>query len=241
MIDWLTQNVLQASFSIPEDAQGYCIGRGIPSAIFQEMQVGVWEVAPTASPSEDFNHRYGPHGERLVGWLSFPMWSPRGRLLGVEFRRWDGTKGVQKYFLPEVEWNPVFGGLVPSTFHKVWAGADVWLVEGVFDLALSHIVPKKDAVLACSGAKITPQQTTFLKRFLRPRSRVHVCFDMDATGQNMANGYTHPETQRHVWGVVERLKKIGVEARSIQYQGGKDPSEIWESGGRERLRHFFNL
>lgn len=241
MRDWLAYTLIQAASSLSEDAEGYILGRGLPYSMLAEMNVGLWMGAETPCPDPVFSKRYGDHGQRVKEWLSFPLWSPRGRVVGVLFRRWDGEKEVSKFHLTETGWVPVFGGMTPSALNRIWNGGDVWLVEGVFDLALAHAVPKKDVVLSCEGAKVTPAQLTFLKRFLSDRSQVHVVFDMDETGQKMAHGYTHPETGKRVWGVQERLTRLGIRSRVVQYRGGKDPGEIWEDGGTSWLREVFRL
>ena len=241
MNEWLTDHLISCSDSIPEDAEGYCLGRGLPSALLAEMQVGVWTPANQEAPDPVFRKRYGTRGGSLDGWISVPMWSPRGQVVGVEYRRWDGEKGSQKFYLPESSWLPVFTGLVPSALNRIWNGGDVWLVEGLFDLAVAHAIPPKDVALACGGAKITPNQLSFLRRFMSDRAWVHVCFDMDETGRNMTNGYVHPETGRRVWGVVERLTRSGANARAVEYRGGKDPGEIWEQAGTRALRSALAL
>jgi len=241
MDKWLSHTLLAAAEAIPEEAEGYWLGRGLPDSLASEMRVGLWRCPSEESPDPIFSKRYGPVGQRIDHWITVPMWSPRGKLVGVEYRRWDGEKGSQKFFLPESNWLPVFTGLVPSSLNRIWKGADVWLVEGLFDLAVAHAIPSKDVALACGGAKITPNQLAFLQRFMAPRAQVHVCFDMDETGQNMAHGYTHPDTGKRIWGVAERLGRAGISARVVQYRGGKDPGEIWESYGTKALQHALSL
>ncbi len=53
-------------------------------------------------------------------------------------------------------------------------------------------------------------------------------------------GYQHPDTGRRVWGVVERLERVGVRCRDVQYRG-KDPGDVWEVGGSPGLRRAFRL
>jgi DNA primase len=243
MKDWLASALLESADSIPEDAEGHVLGRGLPYALVSEMRVGVWKCPQDPCPDASFTKRYGEFGQRVEGWLSFPLWSPRGHIIGVEFRSWEygDSHEPQKFYLPDSGWLPVFVGMVPSAFHRIWDGGDVWLVEGWSDLAVAHVIPEEATGLANGGAKITSQQVAFLSRFLSPRARVHVCFDMDETGQKMARGYTHPETGKRVWGVVERLERAGVKARVVVYRGGKDPGEIWEKSGTPALRNALAL
>jgi hypothetical protein len=238
--EWLTSCLLSASENLSEDTLCYVNGRGLPHSLMTEMRVGLWDsYSYEESPDQTFQDRHGSTGQNFHDHICIPLWTPRGVLAGAEWRRWDGEKGVSKFFLPNSKWEPVFTGMTPSVLEKISKGGDVWLVEGVFDLSLCHVVPPKDVVLACGGAKITQNQVNFLSRFIRSRSMVHVCFDMDETGQNMANGYMHPDTGKRVWGVGQKLSFAGVESRIVTYRGGKDPGEIWEAGGKDLLRSAF--
>lgn len=241
MNDWLSRTLLASAEDVPEEVEGYWLGRGLPMALSSEMHVGLWRCPHDEAPDPVFVGRYGPSGQGVEHWISVPMWSPRGKVIGVEFRRWDGEKGSQKFFLQDSQWLPVFTGLVPSTLNRIWSGGDVWLVEGLFDLSVAHAIPKTDVALACGGAKITPNQLSFLVRFMSPRAQVHVCFDMDDTGQKMANGYVHPDTGKRIWGVCERLIRCGITSRVVQYRGGKDPGEIWEAAGTRALRRALSI
>lgn len=238
--EWLTSCLISASEDLSEEVLCYVNGRGLPHRLMAEMKVGLWDsYAYEDSPDQKFNDRHGSTGQNFHEHICIPIWSPRGVLVGAEWRKWDGEKGVSKFFLPNSKWEPAFVGLTPSALYKISKGGDVWLVEGVFDLALSHVVPEKDVVLSCGGAKITHHQVNFLSRFMKRGSMVHTCFDMDETGQNMALGYQHPDTGKRVWGVCEKLRFVNVNNRNVVYRGGKDPGEIWESGGKPLLRSTF--
>ena len=41
--------------------------------------------------------------------------------------------------------------------------------------------------------------------------------------------------------LAERLGRAGISARVVQYRGGKDPGEIWESYGTKALQHALSL
>jgi hypothetical protein len=240
MREWLTNALLESHANLSEEAMGYVLGRGLPSALAREMKVGVWVPPPEASPDPVFNKRNGDTGYYREGWLTIPMWSPRGTLLGVEFRTWEGEKEVRDFRLPESKWIPAFMGLTPSTLQRCWDGGDVWLVEGVFDISLQHAVPAKDVVLACGTARVSRLQFNFIHRFLSPHAMVHVIFDMDETGRKQITGFTDDAGKR-IPGVPERLDRVGIRSSAPSYRGGKDPGEIWEDGGKGALRYAFNL
>lgn len=241
MREWITKGLLASAKDLPEEVEGHVLGRGLPYKLMVEMGVGLWRPPETPSPDVVFNKRNGDYGQHRMGWLTVPMWSPRGQLVGVEFRTWEGDKGVRDFRLPEAKWIPVFLGLTPTNLQKIWEGGDVWLVEGVFDIALQHAVPEGDVVLACGTARVSRQQMTFLQRFLSPSAMVHVVFDMDETGLRQVSGFTDEATGKWIPGVPARMDRVGIRNRAVQYLGGKDPGEIWEAGGRYALQHAFKL
>jgi len=242
MREWLTQAVLASATDIPEDLEGYILGRGLPGVLASEMRVGIWRPPSTPAPDPVFCKRNGEFGNYREGYMTVPMWSPRGQLTGVEFRTWgEEEKQVRDYRLPESKWIPVLMGLTPTTLQKIWDGGDVWLVEGVFDMALSHAIPEKDVVLGCGTARVSRNVLNFLVRFIGPGAVVHVAFDMDETGRRQITGFTDEASGKWVPGVPDRLNRVGVPSRDVSYQGGKDPGEIWERGGRMALQSAFNL
>jgi hypothetical protein len=241
MQDWLTHMLSQAHRNLSEEAEGFVLGRGLPSAYLKDMGIGIWEEHPdTRAPDETFRKVHGHHGQYRRGWLSIPLVSPRGKAVGVVFRRWDGTKEMRDFRLPETAWIPVFEGMNEVAFQKIWDGGSVWLVEGVFDMALAHVVPAGDVVLSCGTARVSRNQLNFLHRFLRPQSTVYVVFDEDETGRKQVTGYKDPQGKK-VTGVLDRLRRVGLRCQDVRYTGGKDPGEIWENGGARLLQSQFRL
>ncbi|NBY13288.1 MAG: hypothetical protein EBQ76_00715 [Betaproteobacteria bacterium] len=238
---WLTDALLTSASDLPEEVEGYVLGRGLPERMFRNMGIGAWRCPSTESPAEDFRKKFGPHGELVQGWLSIPVRSPRGSLVGVEFRRWDGEKAVRKWHAPDAAWCPLFHGEWPLALHKIWAGGDVWVVEGIFDMCIARIVPERDVVLSTGGAAMSRQHVDFVARFMAPKAAFHLTYDNDETGRRQATGFTDEKTQRHVRGVPERLQRVGVTCHVTRYAGGKDPGEIWERGGVPALRAAFRL
>lgn len=238
---WLEEAV--ASFTLTEEAEGYLLGRGILEPRIQDIGIGVWDPdrlleSATDEVFRDPKKGHGPRGERLRGRLVVPLWGPTGKLLGVEVRAWSGEKRVTQYLLAEASWNPVFVGLTPAVMAKIWAGGDVWIVEGLFDLgAMEHVVPTRDAVLGTLRARVSEHHATFLQRFCR--GRVYLVYDNDSTGRQQTHGYEDPATHRHRWGALDVLSRVGVHAQDVPYRGGKDPGEVWDRGGVDGLRRAF--
>lgn len=214
---------------LSEEAEGFALGRGLPSTLLAELGIGLWRPPAVASPDSSYAARYGDKGEGVADWLAIPLYAPQGRLVGVTYRRWEGPKEVLKFRLKGSAKVPIFEGLNPASLGRLWRGGDVWLVEGIFDLSLSHVIPTSDCILACGTARLTNPQTLFLQRFLGRGRVVHVVFDEDAIGREKGGE------------AVKRLDRVGVRARHVRYRGGKDPGEIWERGGKSALAMSFNL
>lgn len=230
----------KARTNLPERVEGYLLGRGVLESAILELEFGVWRPPETQAPSNEFVARYGPRGEKLSGWLVYPIRDGRGGLLGFEARSME-QKEVSQYKMPRAFWNPVFLGMCRA-MPKIWAGGDVWIGEGKFDMtALDHIVPARDATMAALTAKLNRHQVEFLRRFCR--GTVHMVFDRDAKGRKATTGFVDDEGKKH-WGAMESLDRVGVHCEDVFYRcppGCKDPGDIWEQYGDEGLRQAFQL
>lgn len=238
MKDWIEESLSQ--MTLPEDAEGYVLGRGMREARVSDIGVVVWDPTRAARnpPDPDFAKRVGHRGAYVSGHLAFPLRAPHGDVVGVEFRAWRGEKRMRQYLLPDADWTPLFAGMTPDVMHRIWSGGDVWLVEGIFDAAaLEHVVPDTDAVLGTLRARVSRSHADFLSRFCT--GMVHMVYDQDETGRNMTHGYTDSTTGKRVWGALDTLRRVGVRCRDVPYTGGKDPGELWDAGGVPALKHAF--
>lgn len=235
--NWLTEAL--AVCPLDEATAGYCYGRGVKDEFLANEGVKTWQPTATPVPEEHFTKAYGAHGERLAGYMACPMWSPKGTLIGCEFRTTMGNKNIQDYRLPNTRWAPFFLGM-KQAMPKVWAGGSVWIVEGLFDLApLDWVIPKTDAVLATVRAKLSDQHVAFLRRFMVKGAWVHMCYDKDETGRKATVGWNDAETGKRRYGALEALQRVGLPCRDVPYSGGKDPGELWDAGGIKAIRKMF--
>ena len=230
---WLEDHL--QSLELSEEAEGYLYGRGAREESIASLGIKEWRPATTTSPSPHFRARYQDRGQRLDGYLVVPLRGPTGRLVGIEARsRFE--KKITEFRLPEASWNPVLLN-APETAQKLWNGGSVWVVEGLFDLlALMWVVPSTDAVLATLKAGLAKNHVEFLARFCT--NTVYMVYDNDKAGRNATNGYVdHATNQRHL-GALELLTRAGLKAVDYRY-GGKDPGEVWSSGGYRKLQQMF--
>lgn len=239
MGEWLELNL--ARMSLPEDAEGYLLGRALREQRIADIGVVLWTPALVVGtpPDDVFPKQYGGRtGTYVAGFLAFPLRAPSGILIGVEFRSWQGLKRLRQYLLPDAAFSPVFAGLTAPLMAKIWDGGDVWIVEGVFDMAaMEHVIPARDVVLGTLRARISHAHAKFLRRFCR--GTVKMVYDRDETGRNMTFGYVDPKTGKRVWGALDSLKRVGISCLDVLYTGGKDPGEIWDAGGVPALQTAF--
>ena len=215
--------------ALSEEAEGFVLGRGLPHSYLGEMGVGLWEPPLKGAPEEPYRARYGESGERVRGWLATPLYAPQGRMAGVSYRKWVGEKAIRKFHLSDCSCAPLFEGLNHKSLGRIWEGGDLWLVEGIFDMSMGHIVPPTDTVLACGTARVSKKQALFLRRFTGAHATIHVVFDEDQTGREKGAS------------AADYLRHLGLSVRLVRYLGGKDPGEIWERGGKAALQYSFNM
>jgi hypothetical protein len=225
MSNWLAQHF--KSLTLDDAHEGYLLGRGAQESSILRIGIKTWQPMSDVSPDPDFCDRYGDNGERLGDWVLWPLYSPRGRVIGLAGRR--GTeKKITRYLLPEAAWQPIWTGLTPETMQRIWDGCDVWVVEGIFDLfPLEWAVPKRDVVLGSERAKLTDKHVEFLRRFCG--GWVRMVYDNDVPGQHGMHGWVDDRGKKR-WGAIQRLERVEVRATSVRYRG-KDPGEVWNHGG----------
>jgi hypothetical protein len=231
---WIEDNL--RLLSLEEDAEGYLLGRGATPDSIERLGIREWSSAESPSPSPAFNARYGPRGEALTGMLFIPLRAPSGRLIGFEARsRFE--KRVTEFRTPEAEWCPVLIG-APHAAEKLWSGGSAWIVEGVFDLfAMEMVVPNTDAVVATLRAGLSYRNADFLARLCS--HTVYMVYDNDEAGRRATLGWVDPQTGKYRQGALDLLKRRGVRWVTDYRYLGKDPGEVWSSGGMMKMRRIF--
>jgi hypothetical protein len=235
-VSWLAEAL--ASCELTEDVEGYLLGRGAKEDRYAELGCVTWtNEYGFASGNETFDKKYGPSkGLNLTGWLVCPIYSPKGKVIGFEARN-TKDKALSEFVMDEGRWHPLWLGLTPTTMERIWNGADVWVVEGLFDLfPLEWAVPQGAVVLATLRARLTDRHVEFLRRFCQ--GRVHMVYDRDEQGIKATHGWTD-QTGKRRWGALDKLRRVKVWCRDVPYIGGKDPGEIWDRGGVAGIKAAF--
>lgn len=230
---WLAEHLSKCPLA--EETLEYLLSRGAKTSSIQELGLRTWTPLAEDSPEETFSERYGRRGKPLAGHLAFPVYSPKGTFLGFEARS-TREKRVTDFRTAEASWNPFFLGM-PRAMKRIWLGGNVWIVEGVFDLlAMEWVVPETDAILATFKAGMSQAHIEFLRRFVT--GMVNMVYDQDDAGQRATHGW-HDGTKKYA-GALEKMSKVGLKCRALEYHGGKDPGVLWDSYGAKGLKETFS-
>lgn len=235
-MSWLADAL--ACCELTPEVESYLLSRGAKEETIVAEGIVTW--SPTTDPVADpvFCKRYGDNGENLKGMLVCPIRSPKGQLIGFEGRSIH-KKYITDYRLPEEAWNPFWIG-TRRAVEKLWAGGDLWIVEGLFDLLpLEWALSPSATVLASVRAHLSHAHVEFLRRFCR--GWVNMCYDRDETGIKATHGWIDKQGKKR-WGAIERLQRVGLKCRDTPaYSGGKDPGEIWDRGGKAAIVSTFSV
>ena len=244
---WLDE--VRSASELTDELRDYCLRRGAKPETLERLGLFTWEAdyyAPiptdTGEEAQFFIDKFGDRGQggdwrtSLDGWLAIPVVSPLGRTIGVEFRN-TREKDVRKFHLERANWNPIWVG-IQDQMEKIISGADIYVVEGLFDLfALEWAVPDHSVVLSSERAGFTWEHKRFITRWLHRNAHLNMVYDNDAAGQRAIHG----DPEMKVWGIIRSLNAEGVDnIRSLRYKG-KDPGAIWDEGGAALLRRTFRL
>lgn len=171
--------------------------------------------------------RWSKNGERVTDALVLPLTCPTGELRGLQFRYVSREKKGYQDFIPYKEEAVLFG--LRQAMPSVWAGGEILLVEGAFDLfPLQRHFP---AIVATLTARVPENLIPPLRRLVR---RVWVGYDADPAGQaamkQFARDYGKTFDVRFL--TYPKVKVTG----TAQYC--KDPNELWEAWGDDQVGRF---
>jgi len=223
--DWLNDH-LKNRCPLSDEHKRNLTRRGVDDN--SSVRFYTWSKAQSPAPCATFSKNFGPYGEKAQGFLSFPVLSPKGEVIGLEARRAmpDGSKKVYQYRAPNASWNPYMIGS-EKAFESLWTGCDLWIVEGVFDLiSLEKITAPCDTVVSTLRAGMDQTTLKMISRFAGKASTIYIAYDNDETGRKKSQWLHRQLTNNNVRTVVWNYR-------------GKDPNEVWKAGGERLLRRMF--
>ena len=221
------------------EAAQYLRRRGIPDDVARKFRIGAapdsWDAAQHFCRSKGFTDEEGVTAgvlhrsengrvfDQFRNRLVFSIFNEAGRGVGfsarsLEPKPQDGRKYVNT---PET---PVFrkGSLLyalPLAREAMRNKNLAILCEGQLDVIAFHRAGFECAV-APLGTAFTPEQARVLKRYT---NHISLAFDSDSAGQ------------KAVLRAAEILLPLSIELKVIRIPGGKDPDELFASGGAEAV------
>ncbi len=159
----------------------------------------------------------------FAGRLIFPITDRRGRTVAFGGRSMDGRD--PKYInSPETRLfhkrSTLFG--LSEAAKQIRNEGEVFVTEGYFDV-LAFFEADIPRAVAPLGTSLTEEHVKVLGRYAE---RVTLVFDDDEAGMRAA------------YKAIRLLERSGLESRVLTPQGGKDPGEILEKGGRRALQNM---
>lgn len=226
---------LLISDSRGKPALDYAFSRRLDSTSITSFRLGyvpadrtwLFKFLKSRSYSDDFLAESGFFSRKYPDYciftdrLLFPISDARGKIVGFGGRllSGDGPKYINS---PETsifhKQETLFG--LSRSIPSMRACGEAILCEGYMDVMALHAAGAENAV-APLGTAFTESQALLLKRYV---STVVLCFDTDGAGRKAA--------ERAI-GIAEAR---GMAVKAMKISGAKDPAEILEKYGPERLK-----
>jgi DNA primase len=225
---WLDDLVVFAQGRLDERVRSALWGRGVTDEQMDLYRIGHLNSILPSLPMPEAKEfcEWARVDGRIDDVFVLPLTNALGQILGVQFRHVEqGRKGYREYVLERDE--PVLFGLAQA-LPAIWKTERAFIVEGAFDVfPVQRVVPYTFATLT---ARVPEQLIRFLRRLV---SHVSLGYDMDKTGREACARFTTAH------GVDFEVQTINYPpARTADGKVAKDPSEIWEAWGDDRLQAF---
>lgn len=221
---WLDDIVAYAEAQVDDRVREAYWSRGADDNQIKLYRLGYIDRSlPEVELPEDFL-RWSGHGEKLVDSYVFPLTNALGQIRGLQFRAVErSVRGYMDYFADDTE--AILFGLGQAA-QAMWTTGKVCLVEGTFDLfPIQRVSPD---VVATLTAKVTLQFVRVVRRLCR---RVYLSYDQDNTGRLGTSKFIRAYGKDFDEVVPIEYPQV----TTIDGKVAKDPSEIWEAWGDERL------
>ncbi len=160
--------------------------------------------------------------DHFRGRLTFAIWNEQGKVVGFSARSLEAHPQTAKYV--NTAETPIFKKsqllyALPFARKAMQDTREAILCEGQLDTIALHRAGLAQAV-APQGTGFTVEQARILRRYV---DRVQLAFDADQAGQ------------KAIRSALELLLPLEFEIGVIRIPGGKDPDELFRSGGAEAV------
>lgn len=225
---WLDDLVAFAQTRLDDRAREALWGRGVTDEQMVLYRIGHLNSILPSLPMPDAKEfcEWARTDGRIDDVFVLPLTNALGQIQGVQFRHIDvKRKGYREFVLDRDE--PVYFGLAQAV-EAIWKSERAFIVEGAFDVfPVQRAVPYTFATLT---ARVPEQLIRFLRRLV---SHVSLGYDMDKTGRAACSRFSSAHGADFDVQIIDYPP-----ARLADGKLAKDPSEIWEAWGDERLQAF---
>ncbi len=164
----------------------------------------------------------------LANRLVFPIFNSFGECIGFSARALEKTDFAKYKNTAETivfqKGRVVFGINILKAQKQQHLLDKIILVEGQMDVIAMHKAGFKNTV-ACMGTALTKDHVNELKRY---NENIYLCFDNDGAGTKA--------TLR----AIEMFRTENVNLKVVQLSGGKDPDEVLNNVGAEKLQQMID-
>jgi DNA primase len=222
---WIDALVERANANLTEERELEALWvRGCTDDQIQGFRIGYLDGPPSGIDYPEDFVSWAKVGRKLEDVFVFPLTNSLGQVKGVQFRHVDRkAKGYTDYFVAKDE--PAFFGLGQAMPH-VWATQKACLVEGAFDLfPVQRVFP---FTIPTMTSTVSSGFLRFLKRNVR---EVWFGYDMDSAGRKGSFEFVKEHRDE-----FERIRTPQFpQVRFADGRRAKDPGDLWEIMGDERL------
>lgn len=226
-MSWLETLVQYAQQQITDDAREALWMRGADDDQIDLYRIGcLWgelPALPAGSESEAFL-KWSLKGSKLNGVFVLPLTNALGQVKGLQFRHVNReVSGYTDFFAAQDE---AVGFGLSQAMPAIWRTQAVWLTEGAFDLfPVQRACPSAIATLT---NRVSKQLVNLLRRLVQD---VYLVYDMDVRGREGCDRFLKYHGKE--FNVVD--VKLPRPPMPGQDRSAKDPNEVWEAWGDEKL------
>jgi len=225
---WIDSFTAQCHAALPEHAREALWGRGVTDEQMSLYQIGyIDRELPSDIEYPGAFLDWSLSGTKLEDFLVLPLTDWLGEVKGLQFRPLSREKKGYTDFILDKTQAVLFG--LGQAAPEVWRTGKVCLVEGVFDLfPVQRAAPNVVAILT---AKV---RDDLVRSMLRMVQQVYLLLDDDEAGDRGRKNF------HRFYGNLFDTREVTYPRGVVMANGVKvkDPGDLWEAWGDDRLVPF---
>lgn len=222
---WLDDLVSFSKGQLPDRAREALYARGVTDEQIEVYEIGYFNGRLPEGDFPDKFIEWSQGGSKLTDVFCLPLTNTLGAVRGLQFRYVERARKGYMDCIPDKSEAVLFG--LAQAMPHVWKTGEVYLVEGGFDLfPIQRIIPGTIATLT---ARVVDPLYRVLRRLC---SKIWLGYDMDRTGQAASHKFRKEHGREFEVLIVSYPQIPKSDGKGLT----KDPGELWEEWGDNRLR-----